>query len=194
MLRRQVHRDFRKPLIVMTPKSLLRHKRCVSRLEEFATGTSFHRVLWDDAKMAGQLVSDEKIRRVVLCTGKVYFDLLEEREKRGVKDVCILRLEQLYPFPRKALREELAQFKKAEIVWCQEEPENMGAWTFVDRKVEAIMTELDMDYQRPRYVGRAEAAAPATGLMSRHVKEQAALVDEALSVPVARKRRTRAKK
>jgi 2-oxoglutarate dehydrogenase E1 component len=181
MLRRQVHRDFRKPLIVMTPKSLLRHKRCVSRLEEFATGTSFHRVLWDDAKLAGQLEPDEKIRRVVLCTGKVYFDLFEEREKRGVKDVCILRLEQLYPFPRKALLEELGRFKKAEIVWCQEEPENMGAWTFVDRKLEAIMTELDMDHQRPRYVGRAEAAAPATGLMSRHVKEQAALVDQALS-------------
>jgi 2-oxoglutarate dehydrogenase E1 component len=194
MLRRQVHRDFRKPLIVMTPKSLLRHKRCVSRLEEFASGTSFHRVLWDDARTAKQLDSDNKIRRVVLCTGKVYFDLFEEREKRGVKDVCILRLEQLYPFPRKALLEELAPFKKAEIVWCQEEPENMGAWTFVDRKLEAIMTELDMDHQRPRYVGRAEAAAPATGLMSRHVKEQTALVDQALSLPAARKRRTRAKK
>jgi 2-oxoglutarate dehydrogenase E1 component len=205
VLRRQVHRDFRKPLIIMTPKSLLRHKRCVSRLDEFATGTTFHRVLWDDAQLTNEVDVDDKIRRVVMCTGKVYFDLYEEREKRGVKDVYIMRLEQLYPFPRKALREELARFKKAEVVWCQEEPENMGAWTFVDRKIEAIMRELDMDHHRPRYVGRAEAAAPATGLMSRHLREQAALVDESLTLPPAtkptpaskstpRKKRTRAKK
>jgi 2-oxoglutarate dehydrogenase E1 component len=190
VLRRQVHRDFRKPLIIMTPKSLLRHKGCVSRLDDFATGTSFHRVLWDDAQLSGQLAADNKIRRVVMCSGKVYFDLFEEREKRGLKDVYIMRLEQLFPFPRKALREELARFKKAEVVWCQEEPENMGAWTFVDRKTEAIMRELDMDHHRPRYVGRAEAAAPATGLMSRHLREQAALVDESLTLPPVKKTTT----
>jgi 2-oxoglutarate dehydrogenase E1 component len=193
VLRRQVHRDFRKPLIIMTPKSLLRHKGCVSRLDEFATGTSFHRVLWDDAQLSGQLTADNKIRRVVMCSGKVYFDLFEEREKRGIKDVYIMRLEQLFPFPRKALREELARFKKAEVVWCQEEPENMGAWTFVDRKIEAIMRELGMDHHRPRYVGRAEAAAPATGLMSRHLREQAALVDESLTLPAATKAKAKSK-
>ena len=203
VLRRQVHRDFRKPLIIMTPKSLLRHKRCVSRLDEFAIGTTFHRVLWDDAQITNDLDADDNIRRIVMCTGKVYFDLYEEREKRGIKDIYIMRLEQLYPFPRKALREEMARFKKAEIVWCQEEPENMGAWTFVDRKIEAIMRELDMEHQRPRYVGRTEAAAPATGLMSRHLREQAALVDESLTLPpvtkpapksTPRKKRSRAKK
>ena len=128
-----------------------------------------------------------------MCSGKVYFDLFEEREKRGIKDVYIMRLEQLFPFPRKALREELARFKKAEVVWCQEEPENMGAWTFVDRKIEAIMRELGMDHHRPRYVGRAEAAAPATGLMSRHLREQAALVDESLTLPAATKAKAKSK-
>ena len=188
-LRRQQHRNFRKPLILMTPKSLLRHKRCVSKLQEFGTGTTFHRVLWDDAQLAGGLKSDKDIRRVVLCTGKVYFDLLEEREKRGIDDVYLMRVEQLYPFPKKALTEELGRFRKAEVVWCQEEPENMGAWTFIDRRLEAIMIEHGMNPDRPRYVGRADAAAPATGLMQRHLQEQAKLVDDALTVPPKSKTR-----
>ncbi len=182
-LRRQQHRNFRKPLILMTPKSLLRHKRCVSRLEDFGPGTTFHRVLWDDAQLAGGLKADKDIRRVVLCTGKVYFDLLEEREKRGIDDVYLMRVEQLYPFPKKALTEELGRFRQAEVVWCQEEPENMGAWTFIDRRLEAIMIAHGMNPDRPRYVGRADAAAPATGLMQRHLQEQAKLVDDALTLP-----------
>src|SRR6185312_13552895 len=136
ILRRQLKREIRKPLILMTPKSLLRHKRAVSQLEEMATGTSFHRLLWDDAEMlpneAIKLVPDDKIRRVILCSGKVYYDLYEDREKRGVDDVYLLRVEQLYPFPAKALTTEFSRFKQADVVWCQEEPKNMGAWNFVE--------------------------------------------------------------
>ena len=118
----------------------------------------------------------------MLCSGKVYYDLAEERDKRGLNDVFIMRMEQLYPFPKKALVEELSRFKKAEIVWCQEEPENMGAWTFVDRRLEAVLTEIDADHKRPRYVGRPEAASPATGNGARHRREQEQLVDEALTL------------
>src|SRR4029077_13904837 len=134
ILRRQLNREFRKPLILMTPKSLLRHKRAVSRLDEMGPATSFHRLLWDDAQMLPdekiKLVPDDKMRRVVICSGKVYYDLYEEREKRGINDVYLLRIEQLYPFPTKALMLELSRFKQAEIVWCQEEPRNMGGWVF----------------------------------------------------------------
>ncbi|HYE48508.1 MAG TPA: 2-oxoglutarate dehydrogenase E1 component [Azospirillaceae bacterium] len=178
VLRRQVRRDFRKPLVVFTPKSLLRHKLCVSNLDMFTNGQTFHRVLYEDV----QLAAPEKIRRVVLCTGKVYYDLFAEREARGVNDVAIVRLEQLYPFPAKALAQELAKYPNADVVWCQEEPANMGAWTFVDRRVEAVLTELGHKARRPSYAGRAEAAAPATGLLKRHNQEQAKLLDEALSV------------
>ncbi len=177
-LRRQVRRNFRKPLILMTPKSLLRHKLCVSRLEEMGPGTSFHRVLYDDQK----LCEDSDVKRVVLCSGKVYYDLFEERAKRGIKNVFFLRLEQLYPFPRRALIEELSRFKGAEIVWCQEEPENMGAWTFIDRRLESVLEEIGATQTRPRYVGRAEAASPATGSAKRHRMEQEKLVDEALTL------------
>jgi len=177
-LRRQVRRKFRKPLIVMTPKSLLRHKLAVSKLSDMGGGTSFHRVLWDD----DETLVDDKIKRVVLCSGKVYYDLLEERTKREQKDVYILRLEQLYPFPDKALITELARFPKADVAWCQEEPQNMGAWTFVEPRLEVVLTELGAKQKRAAYVGRAEAAAPATGLFSRHVREQNQLVDEALTL------------
>jgi len=178
VLRRQLKRDFRKPLIVMTPKSLLRHKLCVSSFAEMSTGTTFHRVLYDNEV----LCDDKDVRRVVLCSGKVYYDLYEERAKRGIKDVFFLRLEQLYPFPQKALLHELSRFPQAEIVWCQEEPENMGSWTFVDRRLEDVLIELDGACRRPRYVGRAEAASPATGNHGRHVREQQKLIDEALTV------------
>jgi 2-oxoglutarate dehydrogenase E1 component len=176
-LRRQVHRNFRKPLIVMTPKSLLRHKLCVSRLQDMGPGTSFHRVMYDDVK----LCADDEVRRVVLCSGKVYYDLFEERAKREIKDVAFLRLEQLYPFPHKALKAELARFPQADIVWCQEEPKNMGAWSFAAPEIEAVMTELGHAAGRPRYVGRPTAAAPATGLLKRHTREQALLVEQALT-------------
>ncbi|EDP66523.1 2-oxoglutarate dehydrogenase, E1 component [alpha proteobacterium BAL199] len=178
VLRRQLNRDFRKPLIVMTPKSLLRHKLCVSSFAEMGEGTTFHRVLYDNEV----LCDDKDVRRVVLCSGKVYYDLYEERAKRGIKDVFFLRLEQLYPFPNKALLHELSRFPQADVVWCQEEPQNMGSWTFLDRRLEDVLIELDGACRRPRYVGRAEAASPATGNHGRHVREQQKLVDEALTV------------
>jgi 2-oxoglutarate dehydrogenase E1 component len=186
ILRRQLRREFRKPLILMTPKSLLRHKRAVSRLDELAAGTSFHRILWDDAQMLKgekiKLVKDNKIRRVVLCTGKVYYDLYEDREKRGIDDVYLLRVEQLYPFPVKALATELARFPNADIVWCQEEPKNMGSWSFVEPYLEWVLSHAGCKVPRARYVGRAASAATATGLMSRHLAQLNAFLDEAFAV------------
>ena len=185
ILRRQLKREFRKPLILMTPKSLLRHKRAVSRLDEMAEGTSFHRILWDDAQyLKGEkikLAKDSKVRRVVLCTGKVYFDLYEDREKRGIDDVYLLRVEQLYPFPLKALVNELSRFKNAEIVWCQEEPKNMGSWTFVEPYLAWVLEQTGAKVKRPRYVGRPASAATATGLMSRHLAQLQAFLDEAFA-------------
>jgi len=185
ILRRQLKREFRKPLILMTPKSLLRHKRAVSRLAEMASGTSFHRVLWDDAQSspadsAVKLVADDKIRRVVLCSGKVYYDLLEEREKRGVDDVYLLRVEQIYPFPLKALVQELSRFKAAEVVWCQEEPKNQGSWFFVQPYLEWVLEQAGGVAKRPRYAGRPASAATATGLMSKHLAQLRAFLEDAL--------------
>ncbi|BBK39244.1 2-oxoglutarate dehydrogenase subunit E1 [Allostella sp. ATCC 35155] len=183
-LRRQMRRSFRKPLVIMTPKSLLRHKRAVSKLSEFGPGSSFHRVLWDDADTGGakKLVADGKIRRVVLCSGKVYYDLLETREAEGIDDVYLMRVEQLYPFPHEKLALELKRFPEAEVVWCQEEPRNMGAWHFVDRRIEEVLAGLDGKAKRPRYVGRADSASTATGLLRRHTAEQAELVSTALTI------------
>jgi 2-oxoglutarate dehydrogenase E1 component len=187
VLRRQLHRDFRKPLIIMTPKSLLRHKLCVSNIEKFDENSTFHRVLWDDQDLTDDpkrsLKPDNEIRRVVLCTGKVYFDLYEERQKRGIDDVYLMRIEQLYPFPHKVLASDLHRFRGAEIVWCQEEPKNMGSWTFIRDRLEAVLTEIGHEQHLARYVGRKEAASPATGLMKKHLAEQAALVEEALVLP-----------
>ncbi|MFD0916665.1 2-oxoglutarate dehydrogenase E1 component [Pseudahrensia aquimaris] len=184
ILRRQMKRDFRKPLIMMTPKSLLRHKRCVSTLEELGPKSTFHRLLWDDAEVLNEqpikLVKDDKIRRVVLCSGKVYYDLYEEREKRGINDIYLLRVEQLYPFPAKALITELSRFGDAEIVWCQEEPKNMGAWAFIQPYLEWVLEHIDAKHTRPRYAGRAAAASPATGQMSRHLAQLGAFLEEAL--------------
>ncbi len=175
ILRRQLKRDIRKPLIMMTPKSLLRNKRATSRLEEFAEGTSFHRILWDDAETLKdqpiKLVPDDKIRRVVMCSGKVYYDLYEEREKRGITDIYLLRVEQLYPWPHKALIQELARFKAAEFVWCQEEPMNMGAWTYAQPNIDRVLDYLKATNAKARYAGRNPSASTATGLMSRHLKE-----------------------
>ncbi|MEZ5789956.1 MAG: 2-oxoglutarate dehydrogenase E1 component [Nitratireductor sp.] len=184
ILRRQMKRDFRKPLILMTPKSLLRHKRCVSTLAELSGNSTFHRLLWDDAEYLKdqpiQLVKDSKIRRVVMCSGKVYFDLYEEREKRGVNDVYLLRVEQLYPFPAKALITELSRFKNAEFVWCQEEPKNMGAWSFIEPYLEWVFAHIGAKHKRARYAGRAAAASPATGLMSKHMAQLEAFLEDAL--------------
>ena len=185
ILRRQLHRSFRKPLVLMTPKSLLRHKLAISSAEDFTTGSSFHRVLWDDAQKGNSdttLVADDKIRRVVMCSGKVYYDLLEERDARGIDDVYLMRIEQYYPFPALSLIKELERFKNAEMVWCQEEPKNQGAWTFIEPNIEWALTRIGAKHSRPVYAGRATSASPATGLASSHKAQQAALVDEALTI------------
>jgi 2-oxoglutarate dehydrogenase E1 component len=184
ILRRQLKRNIRKPLILMTPKSLLRHKRAVSRLDDMGVGKTFHRLLWDDAQWLPdakiKLASDEKMRRLILCSGKIYYDLYEERENRGIDDVYLMRLEQLYPVPLKALVSELCRFRNAEVVWCQEEPRNMGAYSFIEPYLEWALRQAGASGGRPRYAGRPGSAATATGQMSRHLKQLKALVDEAL--------------
>ena len=177
-LRRQIHRGFRKPLVVMTPKSLLRHKRCVSAIDDLLPGTSFHRVMPCQVKRQDPSV----VRQLVLCTGKVYYDLVEEREKRNLRQVQFVRLEQLYPFPAEALSEVLKDYTHCDLVWCQEEPRNMGAWSFVSTFIEEVAEELGFERPRPRYAGRKTAASPATGSGKGHVIEQAGLLDDALSL------------
>ena len=184
ILRRQVLRNFRKPLIIMTPKSLLRHKKAVSRLADMAQGSTFHRVLWDDAQNGSGLTpvklrGDGEIKRVLMCSGKVYYDLLEEREKRGIEDVYILRVEQFYPFPAKSLITELSRFAQAEMVWVQEEPKNMGGWAFMEPNLEWVLEKIEAKHKRARYAGRAASASTAAGLMSKHLKELAAFLEEA---------------
>ncbi len=183
ILRRQLHRDFRKPLILMTPKSLLRHPMAVSDAADFTTGSYFHRVLWDDAQKghsALTLKDDAKIKRVVLCSGKVYYDLLAERDARGQDDTYLLRVEQLYPVPKKSLTTELSRFKDAQFVWCQEEPKNMGAWSHIEPELEELLIAIGAKHTRARYAGRVASASPATGLAARHKYEQTTLVNEAL--------------
>jgi 2-oxoglutarate dehydrogenase E1 component len=184
ILRRQLKRKIRKPLILMTPKSLLRHRRAVSRLDEMGPDTTFHRLLWDDAQLLSgekiKLADDDKMRRVVICSGKVYYDLYEEREKRGIDDVYILRLEQLYPVPLKALVNELGRFRNAQMVWCQEEPRNMGAYAFIEPYLGWVLEQIKASCKRPNYAGRPASAATATGQMSRHLTQLKAFLDEAL--------------
>ena len=185
ILRRQLHRSYRKPLVLMTPKSLLRHKMAISDAADMLTGSSFHRVLWDDAEKGHsetKLVADDKIKRVVMCSGKVYYDLLEERDARGIDDIYLLRVEQFYPFPAQAMVKELKRFTNADWVWCQEEPKNQGGWTFIEPNIEWVLTRINAKHTRPIYAGRAASASPATGLASAHKAQQAALVDEALTL------------
>ncbi len=177
-LRRQLKRDFRKPLVLMTPKSLLRHKLAVSSLDAFGPGSKFRTVIPEIDAIA----PPEEVKRVVLCSGKVYYDLLAERREQGITDVAIVRVEQLYPFPVNTLPKVLAPYKQAQVVWCQEEPENMGAWSYIDRRLERLLGGLDIEAKRPAYVGRQEAASPATGLAKTHAAEQAALVRTALTI------------
>ncbi len=177
-LRRQLKRNYRKPLIVMSPKSLLRHKLAISSLADFAPGSHFQTVIPE----ADAIAAADKVKRVVLCTGKVYYDLLQERRDKGVQDVAIVRLEQMYPFPKATLARVLGEYKNAEVVWCQEEPENNGAWNFVDRRIEKVLKDLDIKAKRPSYVGREEAASPATGSAKVHQQQQEALVREALGL------------
>ena len=176
-LRRQIKRNFRKPLVLMTPKSLLRHKLAVSTLAEMSAGSHFQTVIGE----VDAIAKPDKIRRVVLCSGKLYYDLLAARRERGIEDIAILRLEQIYPFPKLTLPKLLAPYRNAEIVWCQEEPMNMGAWSFVDRRIECVLAEIKTRATRPRYVGRDEAASTATGLAKVHAAQQAALVDKAFA-------------
>ncbi len=185
ILRRQIHRNFRKPLILMTPKSLLRHRLAVSNINDFTNGSSFHRVLWDDAQLNNsdfKLSSDDKIRRVVMCSGKIYFDLLEERNAQGLDDIYLLRFEQFYPFPAISALKELERFKNAEIIWCQEEPKNQGAWTFIEPNLEWVLTRMNAKHRRPLYAGRPASASPATGLSSQHKAQQDALITDALNI------------
>ena len=176
-LRRQLKRNFRKPLVLMTPKSLLRHKLAVSGIADFAAGSHFRAVIGEIDPIA----QAKDVRRVVLCTGKVYYDLLTARRDQAIKDIALARIEQLHPFPVVSLPRTLAQYPNAEVVWCQEEPENMGAWNFVDRRIEKVLAEIGVRAKRPRYVGPPEASSPATGLARTHAAEQTALVAEALA-------------
>ncbi|MDC1303058.1 2-oxoglutarate dehydrogenase E1 component [Pelagibacterales bacterium] len=184
ILRRQLLRDFRKPLIMFTPKSLLRHKQCTSRIEDF-TDDVFHRVLLDDGETKHNekfLVEDDKIKKVILCSGKVYYDLLSERDSNKKLDIYIIRLEQLYPFPAKALTPIISRFKNADFIWCQEEPKNMGPWNTMERYIDWCLIKAKCEKTKVKYVGRSPAASTATGLMSKHQKQQKMLIDSALSV------------
>jgi 2-oxoglutarate dehydrogenase E1 component len=179
-------RDFRKPLILMTPKSLLRHKRCKSSLADLVEGTSFHRILPDDAETGHNetttLVSDADIRRVIVCSGKVYYDLEDERAKRNLENVYLLRIEQLYPFPLKSLTALLGRFKSADVVWCQEEPRNMGAWTYVEPLLELALSKAGSKVSRAQYAGRPASAATATGQKSKHLSQFAAFMEQAFGI------------
>jgi 2-oxoglutarate dehydrogenase E1 component len=172
-IRRQIHLEFRKPLIVMSPKSLLRHKMMVSNITEIAEGTSFRPVIGDN-------VDAKNISKVVICSGKVYFDLYEQREQAKAKHVALVRLDQYYPFPKEELGLELAKYPNAEIIWCQEEPKNMGAWHFIEHKIENCLQTFKHKNLRPRYVGRVASASPAAGYKKMHNVEQAAFINEAI--------------
>jgi 2-oxoglutarate dehydrogenase E1 component len=181
MLRRQIHRNFRKPVVLMSPKSLLRHRLAVSTLSDMGPKTTFLPVIEETEKLA----SANKVKRVVFCSGKVYYDLLEAREAAGIKDVALVRLEQFYPFPSSKVKQVIKNYPSAEIIWCQEEPRNMGGWSFVNEYFEEAATEVRGKFERPRYVGRKSAASPATGYLKTHEAEQKALVEEALNDSIA---------
>jgi 2-oxoglutarate dehydrogenase E1 component len=186
ILRRQLHRPFRKPLVIMAPKSLLRHKKAVSDLSEMGPNTNFHRVLYDDAEVGKasslkKLAADSKISRLILCSGKVYFDLLEARDAANADDVYLLRVEQLYPYPGDSIEEVVARFKNLKsVVWCQEEPKNAGSWSFIADWIEQSLINVKCKVTRPVYAGRSAAAATATGSAKRHAAEQVKLIQDAL--------------
>ena len=185
-LRRQIHRDFRKPLIIMTPKSLLRNKRCTSNIEDFTKKNTFHRVLNDHADFKKydliKLKEDKKIKKVVICSGKIYFDLLEAREKIKNKEVFFIRIEQLYPFPVKTLARELKRFKKnSKFYWCQEEPQNMGAWNSAKNYVQWSLDYIKAENRQVEYIGRKPAASPASGYLKKHLAQQKEIIEKVLS-------------
>ena len=184
VLRRQMHRDFRKPLIVMTPKSLLRHRKCVSNLNDFTNKNTFHRVLEDDAYSAKsgliKIRNNKEIKKVVMCSGKIYYDLIEAREKAKIDNIIFIRIEQLYPFPAKTLANLLKKYEKAEFIWCQEEPKNMGAWNtvrnYIDRTLEIIYFTKD----KVKYVGRKASSSTATGNLNKHLAQQKEILEKVL--------------
>ena len=183
-LRRQMHRDFRKPLIIMTPKSLLRNKYCVSNIQDFNKKNSFHRIMWDhaiDPKSSGfiKLKKSSEIKKVIMCSGKVYFDLLQAREKLKKDDVILYRIEQLYPFPAKALVKELKPYaKNAKFYWCQEEPKNMGAWFSVRDYIQWTLDTIKANNKAISYIGRSPDASPATGYAKRHLSQQEEIINK----------------
>ena len=182
-LRRQIKRNFRKPLILMTPKSLLRNKSCVSERSDFTDGSFFHRYYLDESESKKiNKKAREKIKRVIFCSGKLYYDLDAYRKEHKRTDVHILRIEQLYPFPFNGLSRELKHYKKADFIWCQEEPKNSGSWNYIDRIIEECLIKAGVKKNRPKYVGRIASASPATGLLSRHQIEQQQLIEEAFKL------------
>ena len=185
VLRRQMHRDFRKPLIVMTPKSLLRHKRCISNLDDFTKKNSFHRILGDhsylnDSKLI-KLKKDKHIKKVVMCSGKIYFDLIEAREKSKNDKVVFIRIEQLYPFPVKQLGKQLKRYENANFYWCQEEPMNMGAWNTARHYIDRTLEIIQVKSENVKYIGRNAAASPATGNLNKHLAEQKEILEKVMS-------------
>jgi 2-oxoglutarate dehydrogenase E1 component len=181
-LRRQIHREFRKPLVIMTPKSLLRHKYCVSNLDDFNKSNSFHRVLEDHALIKNskfvKIKKAKKVRKVIICSGKIYFDLLEAREKNKVDDVIFVRIEELYPFPVKSLTKAIKPYvSNSQFFWCQEEPKNMGAWSSVRDYIQWTLDNLGVK-KKLDYIGRKAAASPATGYANRHAKQQKEILDK----------------
>ncbi len=184
VLRRQMHREFRKPLIIMTPKSLLRHKRCISKISEFTSKSSFHRVLEDDAYVKKNklinLVNDKKIKKVVMCSGKIYYDLIEAREKAKNNNIVFVRLEQLYPFPAKTLANILKRYKGSKFVWCQEEPKNMGAWNTVRNYIDRTLEMINLKDINVKYVGRKASSTTATGNANKHLAQQKEILEKIL--------------
>ncbi len=185
VLRRQMHREFRKPLIIMTPKSLLRHKKCVSNISEFSKRSTFHRVLEDDAySKVNNLLElkkrDNKIKKVVMCSGKIYYDLIEEREKHNNNSVTFVRIEQLYPFPAKTLANILKRYTKAEFIWCQEEPKNMGAWNTVRNYIDRTLEMINFGDKYVKYVGRKASSTTATGNLNKHLAQQKEILEKIL--------------
>ena len=172
VLRRQLHRNFRKPLIIFTPKSTLRHKSNVSNIEDYINGSTFHRILTDKL-----LVKEKKKnKRLIICSGKIYFELADYIEKNKIKNLSIIRLEQIYPFPYENFRDELKHYTNAEIIWAQEEPKNMGAWGFVKGRLESVMQEAKVKQEKIYYVGRSPAASPAAGSLERHLSNQETII------------------
>lgn len=179
-LRRQVRRNFRKPLIVMTPKSLLRHKLAVSELKDFAAGTSFRRVIPEIDAIA----KDGEVKRVIFTSGKLYYELLEARRERKIDDIALVRVEQYYPFPATEIGATIKKYPNAEVAWAQEEPKNMGAWSFIAPRIGEVMDSIGRASSRIRYLGRAEAASPAEGYMKLHTKAQTAVVESAMTLEI----------